>query len=332
LRACRSQKAQPPQAHGAWRTVGQVLGYKQHLLRRRHVREIRQESLEPGTQNLIWLDGEALCLTREFLEALEGVIPVWLTPRSEEPTNDDKPPITHWLTFIRRSLPIANRTRIEVPLPGNGTGILVRRRAHQPWWWLYLLLGIKALPSPEMRQAGILFRLQRYGIATPRLLGVGQHHPRPSQTESLLLIEKHTDTMPLATWLNDPSLRAEEPALHWWILREMADLLRHMHEACCYLIDWGKSDETQPWCVQSVPGQKPIVRLGNVEGIRTRRRPSQQFIRHDLMATMKQLADGGCTRADQLRFWCAYHERQDLQPADKRFLQPIVRGWRKDNR
>ena len=51
------------------------------LLERRRIREMRQPPLAVGTQNLIWLDGEALQVTREFLDELGGQIPAWLNAK-----------------------------------------------------------------------------------------------------------------------------------------------------------------------------------------------------------------------------------------------------------
>src|SRR5207302_730262 len=50
------------------------------LLLKRHVREARQAPMAVGVQNLVWLDGEALCVTREFLESVGGQVPKWLLP------------------------------------------------------------------------------------------------------------------------------------------------------------------------------------------------------------------------------------------------------------
>ena len=58
--------------------VGVIQRLRERLLRRRHIREQRQP---PPTvaQNLIWLDGEALCVTRAFQAVLKGQVPRWLS-------------------------------------------------------------------------------------------------------------------------------------------------------------------------------------------------------------------------------------------------------------
>lgn len=329
LHTCRALGTNPPCQEGGRKTAWRILGYKNRLLRRRHVREIRQESLAPGTQNLIWLEGEALCMPREFFAALGGEVPAWLDPRGEAERVEKRPGVKRWFSLVQNPFAIVQRTRTEVAIPGGGSALLIRRWTHQPWRWLWAILRWKRLTSPELKQAGILFRLQRYGIDTPRLLAVGQHHPVPWQTESLLLAEPPADAERLVAWLKYQSPREDEPALHWWVLREVAELLRRMHEACCYLADRTTATRIGPWFVRSIPGEKPVVMFGSVEGIRTRPRPSQTLVRRDLVAALTLLARGGCSRTDQLRFWLAYHDRRRLPSADKRRLSPVLRNSRK---
>src|SRR5262249_37384636 len=139
----------------------------QRLLRRRHIREAR---LLPSaqTQELIWLDGEALCITPEFLEELQGDIPDWLrlerTPWDEEES-----------------------LRCVVGLRDGRQRLLVRSRRDQPLRWLWNAFRGRPLRTAEARQAGILFRRQRQGLAASRLLAFGQRRPLPWRTESFLL-------------------------------------------------------------------------------------------------------------------------------------------------
>ena len=61
-------------------------------------REMQRLPLPGGTQHLVWLDGEALCVTRAFREELGGHIPDWL----RLPTAPSAP-------LERRSVPLANQ-------------------------------------------------------------------------------------------------------------------------------------------------------------------------------------------------------------------------------
>jgi hypothetical protein len=113
------------------------------------------------------LDGEALCVTQEFWEVLGGEIPAWLP------------------------LPDAGRgtSRGTVTLPGGRRGLLVRRWCDRPLAWLWSALRRRPLLSPELRDAGRYFRLQKHGQAAPRVLAFGQRRPRPWRTASFLLTE-----------------------------------------------------------------------------------------------------------------------------------------------
>src|SRR5262245_29576589 len=92
------------------------------LLKKRYIRELRQPVLPPGRQNLIWLDGEAVCLTREFREEIRGRL-------------------SAWLDLLRKPVRAGNEVhRRLVPLAGDRAGRLVRRRRRRPssWIWRWL--------------------------------------------------------------------------------------------------------------------------------------------------------------------------------------------------
>jgi tRNA A-37 threonylcarbamoyl transferase component Bud32 len=143
-----------------------VRRWSEHLLRKRHVREARLCPVLSGTQGVLRLDGEALCVTHDFWTELRGRLPGWLGAGEKRGVS-----------------------RAVVPLPGGRKGLLVRRREDQPLRWLWLGLRCRPLVSPELRRAGELFRLQRQGLPAPRLLAFGQRHAPPWRTESFLLTE-----------------------------------------------------------------------------------------------------------------------------------------------
>jgi tRNA A-37 threonylcarbamoyl transferase component Bud32 len=225
------------------------------LLRRRHVREQHQPPLPTGTQNLIWLDGEALCMTRAFWASCRGDVPGWL------------------------ATPAPERTRLvssAVALPDGGPGLLVRRRAVRPFG---RLRGRRPV-SPELRQAGLLFRLQRYGIPTPELLAVGQRETGPGWLDSFLLLRPLPDTMPLAEWLSEHDGRAR-------LFREGAALLRRLHEAGCHFL---ADDGPCPFQVQVRSGAMPALVLGSASGIATCRRVGPSLARRDVALLRREFA------------------------------------------
>ena len=67
--------------------------------------------------------------------------------------------------------------------------LLVRRWCDRPLAWLWCVLRRRPLLSPELREAGTLFRRQKHGQVAPRVLAFGQRRPRPWRTESFLLTE-----------------------------------------------------------------------------------------------------------------------------------------------
>jgi tRNA A-37 threonylcarbamoyl transferase component Bud32 len=153
----------------AERLATTIRQWSQRLLRKRHFRESRLFTVSVS-QELIWLKGEALCATPEFVASLQGTIPDWLRLECA----------TGWKQ---------HRTQASITLPDGRRGVLVRRREDRPLRWLWMQFRRKAHTSPEVRQAGVIFRRQRVGLPAPRLLAFGERHPLPWRTESFLLTE-----------------------------------------------------------------------------------------------------------------------------------------------
>jgi tRNA A-37 threonylcarbamoyl transferase component Bud32 len=144
-----------------------VRAHATYLLRHRHIRKERASPPPVAAQGVLWLDGEALCVTQEFWRELGGVVPDWL------PLPDGG----------------HGTSRQDVALPGGRCGLLVRRCCDRPLAWLWCTFRRRPLLSPELRDAGTFFRRQKHGQDAPRVLAFGQRRPRPWRTESFLLIE-----------------------------------------------------------------------------------------------------------------------------------------------
>jgi hypothetical protein len=140
------------------------------LLRKRHVREVRSCPQPLGRQGILWLDGEALCVTQEFWEEMAGRTP-------------------DCLRFATG--PVTTATR-RVTLPGGREALLVQARRSQPLRWLWAEFRGRPLVSAEVRQAGVLFGARRHGQDVPRLLAFGQRCRTPWRTESFLLTQQPT--------------------------------------------------------------------------------------------------------------------------------------------
>jgi tRNA A-37 threonylcarbamoyl transferase component Bud32 len=151
----------------ARRFAEEVRRHALRLLRYRHVRKERASPPPAAAQGVYWIDGEALCLTRDYWDDLGGAVPSWL-PLAE---------------------PARGTSRSEVALSGGRRGWLVRSCRDRPLLWLWCLFRRRPLLAPELRRAGALFRLQKHGQDAPRVLAFGQRRPRPWRTQSFLLTE-----------------------------------------------------------------------------------------------------------------------------------------------
>ena len=198
-------------------------------------------------------------------------------------------------------------------LRGPFQATLVRRRARWPLRWFWHWLRGKHLMSRELRQAGLLFRLQRYGIGTPRLLAFGQKHFPLRRTESFLLTEAPSNAVGFADWLAsraEPSLWTAQHKQRRRLIREAGQLMRRMHKARCYLR--GEA----ALMVQDRPNHAPGVVLGSVENLRTRRRSSPRRLFADLVQLLRRLPRSSFSRTDALRFLLAYVGERRLDAAD----------------
>ncbi|MBI3412005.1 MAG: hypothetical protein HY040_27050 [Planctomycetes bacterium] len=151
--------------------IESIRNSSQRLQRQRRVREMRRPPSNRGLQNLIWLDGEALCVTREFLNELGGVVP-------------------EWLREIARATASDGVQTLEVSLGNGRRGVCVRRRQRRPLKWLFAWAARRSFPAPEFEKVSLWFRQQRLAIRAPRVLAVGHHSPKPWLTYSFLLSER----------------------------------------------------------------------------------------------------------------------------------------------
>jgi Lipopolysaccharide kinase (Kdo/WaaP) family len=277
------------------------------LLRKRYIREVRQASLPIGHQNLIWLDGEALCVTREFQAALDGHIPSWLVQAASADQSNGV-------------------VREQREVPGARQAILVRRWVRRPLRWLWQRLRGRPFTSPELQQAALLFRLQRYGITTPRLLAVGQRYRRPWQSESFLLTEPALCQESLPRWLARQSRRAEQAQRYRQVLRQTGAVLRRLRDAGCYLDERLSFNEAGgcTLAVRDCLGESPAVVVTSLDGIRALRRAHPTPAGRDLACWRRALSNCAGSRTDVLRFCLGYVGQHRLTPAGKRLFRWLL--------
>jgi tRNA A-37 threonylcarbamoyl transferase component Bud32 len=286
---------------------------EQQLLKQRRVREDRQPPLTTGAQSLVWRDGEALCVTPALEACLAGQTPDWL------------------LLGKLPAQPAALLLRDTICLPSGQEAILVRRRATSYlrgfWNWLRRRPG----RSPELRQSSLLFRLQRAGVAVPRLLAFGQRQVVPWRVESFLLTDKPAHTVSLLGWLADQSrfvASAHEQALRWVVIRQAGQMLRRMHDANCYLAAGWVGTLTPATgdsliLLQFTPGRQPRVLLSDVERLRSQRHAGGKVVLRELAALQHDLTPLAMGRTDSLRFLLSYLGTDRLLPAGKRLARAV---------
>jgi tRNA A-37 threonylcarbamoyl transferase component Bud32 len=298
------------------RRVGRfILEQSERLLQRSRVRELRQPPLRTGAQSLIWLEGEALCVTPEFHALLQGQIPPWLKPAGR--LEESFPPAAD------SRKPLGRVTRSIVPLPDGRSARLVCRQANRARNRLKTLLRCRPAPSPELEQVGLLYRLQRYGIATPKLLAFGQHTLR-GRTESFLLTDPLPQGVGLLDWLADQAGQPHRPAerrQRWRLIREAATVLQVIHTAG-YRLHSASSDPGAQLCIYRTDAGGMKVGLSHVEGWH-RCGPSAPASR-DLVRLFEILRPGLRSRAEALRFLLAYLGQRRLTAATKRTARLIL--------
>jgi hypothetical protein len=293
----------------AW-AAGQCARRSAALLRRRRVRELRQPPLPAGMQNLIRVDGEALCVTRQFRDAVGGRLPEYLCLASQ----------------TRGQSPLVQRLQVAIA-PGR-QAVLVRRSASLIGQASRSWLGGWRLTSPELEQAGTLFRLQRYGLTAPVVLAVGQKRVRPWRSESFLLTEPPADTVGLLDGLArcEVGEGIEALARRRRLLRECATVLRQVHDASCYLSDCPDEELAAALGVQGQGGAARVV-LASPDAVRRKRRPGRRLARRDVRR-LHALLCRACGRTDALRFVLAY-ERRSRRSERPRFaaVKSPLFGW-----
>jgi tRNA A-37 threonylcarbamoyl transferase component Bud32 len=277
--------------------------HAQILLRRRRIREIRDQAPAGRSQNIVWAEGEAVCLTHRFHLELGNRLPAWLKVASP---SDNEPQLHHH----------------QLALPGGWRARLVRRRTSSWLSWLWARICGSRVTSPEIENAGLLFRLERYGVRIPRLLAFGQRQDSPWQSESFLLTEETPCGHDLVSWLRShveqPWSAERKQRRH--VVREAGALYRRLHAAHCYV---GSAD-APPLLVGGSPGC-PQVMLDRVDGLKRSKQLSSALAVADL-AALGRLVSRFCSRTDQMRFLLSYLDLDELRPAAKKLAACVLVG------
>ncbi len=256
------------------RAAGHVRRHANRLLTKRRLRELREATPDRQRPGVLWLDGEALCVTPAFAAELAGRVP-------------------HWLRLGDAGWGLDGVRTSAVALGHGRLGTLTRRSCRRPLAALGGMLRHSRPTSPELARAALLFRLERHGVAAPRLLAFGQRLLWPWRAQSFLLTETPVGLVSLADWLRAASGPARRMAL-----AQAARLLRRLHDAGCSLA------AAEGLAVRAVGGTVSVL-LANLDGVRRAREPRSRLAARDL----RRLIDQNmliCSSTERLRFLLDY--------------------------
>lgn len=272
------------------RAVATIAAHARHLLGRRSIREQRQTHLPIGSQRLVAWDGDRLWLTPEFQAVLDTETLAWLR------------------TLLAPSAGEGLERR-TVAVPGTPRALLIRRQTRSlVQCFRSTLLGQRPR-SPELAELALLFRLQRHGIGTPRLLAFGESFDRRGTLVSFLLTEPPAG-VPIDRWL-----AAADPTGRRHVIRRTGDLLRRLHTAGCTL-------SRARLGVQHLPGRLPAVVVADPAGIRARPHVGPRDARRDLLNFLGWLPS--LTRTDMFRFVQGYGQHPRLDAAGRELVSFLL--------
>jgi len=206
---------------------------------RRSIRDQRQLAVAMPDQRLVWLAGEAVC-------AVPDVAAMWPIPAIA-------PPFYGCESGCE-----------TIQLPDGRDAILLRGRSFSPLNRFRSWLRGRSWRSPGANLGRVLFHLDRYGIAAPRLFAFGQRMTGAAIAEWFVLHERFAG-VEVSETRNTPAIVA---------------LLAQLHDAGCRP-DFGSGMPLR------LDGDRAIV--GDPRGIRIVRRVSERQRRSDLKFLLKRL-------------------------------------------
>jgi hypothetical protein len=301
-----------PSSRREWKAAIQtIVGHANRLMTRRRILDLRHQPSISANQQLVWLDGEAMCVTPKYLAILHGRVPDYLS---------------------------VSPTLTTVTIEDGSRGLLLRRQRRRPLARFAARLGRKRLTSPELEAAAIVFRLERFGLSGPRLLAVGQRDSFPWTTDSFLLTEIPEKATSLLQWLEPASARPNSVGVakkRWQVLRDAGRALRKIHDAGYTVADWksafADSSEISGsalFCIQERGEGSPTLVLGRVHGLRKCRHAGPAQTLNHLVAARNPRSQGCTSKTDEMRFFLAYLGLSHLTPGAKQIVRSISRSRR----
>jgi tRNA A-37 threonylcarbamoyl transferase component Bud32 len=265
-----------------------VLRMSARLQQKPRIRALRQLPPVDGAQSLVWLDGEALCVTRAFRDEMGDQVPDWLRFRD---------PVAAGVELTRVSLG-GDRA---VDLVYRTVARRISNRLFSKW---------QPAPAPEVRHAALLFRLERHNIQCPKLLAFGQRQTRPWR-QSFVLSEALPTTGTLRERLADSGSRSERGRL----LRRAGALLRGLHEAGYALTD--HDDFADVCAIQD----KDRLALTRIDGINRQKKLWSQLALMDLPRLHERHP---LRRPETMRFFLGYLGVPRLTSAGRKLARTVL--------
>jgi hypothetical protein len=187
---------------------------------------------------------------------------------------------------------------------------------------LWAILRGRRFASPELEQAGIIFRLERYGVRCARILAFGQTRYRPWNYQSFVLVQDRKGMAPdlwLAEQANCPWTAKQKQRRR--LLRGAGTLLRQMHQAQCYL----PPKPGEILVVENSSNVSPDLLLKDASSIRKQRRSPRRIIKKNLRTLFETLGLSNLSQTDRLRILLGYTDQDRLTPSVKKLAVELMR-------
>jgi len=199
---------------------------------------------------------------------------------------------------------------------------LTQRWTCRPFRWLWTKLRGRRFISAEMEQAGIIYRLERYGVRCGRILAFGQTQYSLGQYESFVLVQDRAHEKRLSQWLAEQAIIqwTAQRKKRWKFVREAGILLRQMHQAHCYLPD--QPDELL--IVENTREEGPGLLLTGAARIRRRRRSSKNLARKNLRILVRTLGLSNLSQTDRMRILLSYLGQSRLTSSGKKLAADLM--------
>jgi len=184
----------------------------QRLLKKRHIREKRYSSSSTTqAQNWIYQDRDHFVITSSW-DSQDKIILDELTKTFE--ANEKKRQV------IRKYQIASNSTlRAEFLRFSNPTGILTK------------LLGRKTFQSPMHWNATTLYKLQRHGVQTGKILALGSRKTNGFNHGCFLLTREPLNSVSLEEWLQESIRKNSHDESRKYLLQAVGKLISSIHKA-----------------------------------------------------------------------------------------------------